>query len=189
MCRAQLWVRLPVCLSGCLSVGLSVCQSACAYVWMHCMHCMHCISMQCMHCMHSMNCINMYQCMHAFMHVCTLCISWYFHLYYYTFANMYLTLEICFYKPTNGPWPLTSDLRNMTAGKVVIDRIKEGFGVKVHHASRINFTSPGTQWLGALLWLVGCVFTTIRFHQHSNVVRCSTSTMSSPTNMCLETRG
>lgn len=74
-------VCLSVCLAGCLSVGLSVCQSACAYVWMHCMHCMHCISTQCMHCMHSMNCINnMYQCMHAFMHVCTLiCTHLVFH--------------------------------------------------------------------------------------------------------------
>ena len=153
VCRAQL----------CPSACLSVCQSVSLPVRMYgCIACIVCIVLVCS--VHSMNCINV--CMHSCM-----CALLYAHILYfmifpccmYIFAKNLSNTQYSFANNLKRGLPLTSDLGNMTAGKVVIDRIKEGFGVKVHHASRINFTPPVVQRetkrhsvrLGPLLWVVG----------------------------------
>ena len=154
-------------MSVCQSVWLAVCRSVslsvCLCLCMDALHALHAVYAP--YAFYELNAIDaMYDAMHAcvrtYMH--TYCVS---HVIMYIFGKMYLTVQISCSTCVSP----CADLRDMTAGKVVIDRIKEGFGVKVHHASRINFKSPESIALSGFKLVYAC-FTIIVF---TNIVASS----------------
>ena len=141
---------MSVWLAVCLAVGLSVCL---------------CVCMDALHALYAVYAPYAFYELYAIDAMYALiCTHIVYHMYVHIW-QMYLTVQISC-STCVSPF---SDLRDMTAGKVVIDRIKEGFGVKVHHASRINFTSPESIALSGFKLVYGC-FTTIVF---TNIVACS----------------
>ena len=152
-------------MSVCQSVWLAVCRSVslsvCLCLCMDALHALYAVYAP--YAFYELNAIDamydaMYACMRTYMH--TYCVS--HENYVHIWQNVSNSTDFMF---NMSPFP---DLRDMTAGKVVIDRIKEGFGVKVHHASRINFKSPESIALSGFKLVYAC-FYHHRFHQYSSI--------------------